>query len=399
MSYQPKGGLISTDNSTTSTLLADAVFTGTGEDVTRFSSITVTSKSDVNNAASGISLEFSPDGTNWDIKLIGHIVGKKTHTHTLRVINKFFRVVYTNGSSGQSSFRLQTIYHTDNSLPYINRTGQPQGTVDTIPVRQTTEIDLDYARRHMPGGRAFFFFGFNDSMTSGTWEDVHPNSGNVNWLTTATKVEVISSDAADASAGVGTRQVELHGLSSTGVDQSEVITMNGTTAVESSLTYIRVNKLHNENVGTYGGSHQGNITCRVTGVGSIQSLMTGREGAINTAVVYGSGEAGNGYWTVPLDKVLYITRLEITPNVKANQTIDIILYEREGILNTSAPQEPRRIIWSAIEIDRPVEKVFKSHIKIKNLTDLWFRAKPSGSNSKVSVALDFYLLDEDASGA
>ena len=127
MSYQPKGGFISTDNSTTSTLAGDAVFTGTGEDVTRFSSITVTSISDVAAAASGVSLEFSSDGTNWDIKLIGHIAGKTTHTHTLRVINKFFRVVYTNGSTIQASFRLQTIYHTDNSLPYINRTGQPQG--------------------------------------------------------------------------------------------------------------------------------------------------------------------------------------------------------------------------------------------------------------------------------
>ena len=127
--------------------------------------------------------------------------------------------------------------------------------------------------------------------------------------------------------------------------------------------------------------------------------MTGREGSVDTAAVYGTGEAGNGYWTVPLDKVLYITRLEVTPNVKSNQTIDIVLYEREGILNTTAPNDPRRILWSAIEIDRPVLKVFKSHIKIKNLTDIWFRAKPSGTNSKVSVSLDFYLLDEDASGA
>ena len=394
-----QSGFVSTDNSTTSTLAADAVFTGTGEDVTRFNSVTVTSTSNVANATSGISLEFSPDGTNWDRKLIGHIVGKKEHTHTLRIQNKFFRVVYTNGSTIQTSFRLQTLYHTSNSLPYINRTGQPQGTVDTLPVRQTTEVDLDYARKHMPGGRAFFFFGFNDSMTSGTWEDVWPNASDVPWLTTAAKMEVVSSNAADASAGTGVRQVELHGLSTTGVNQDEIITMNGTTAVESSLTYIRVNKLHNENVGTYGGSHEGDITCRVTGAGSTQSLMTGREGSVDVSSQYGSGEAGNGYWSVPLDKVLYITRLEVTPNVKANQTIDIVLYEREGILNTSAPQDPRRIIWSAIEIDKPVEKVFKSHIKIKNLTDLWFRAKPSGTNSKVSVSLDFYLVDEDASGA
>ncbi len=396
---QESGGFISTNNSSTATLAGDAVFTGTGDDVSRFASVSILYKSDVAAAASGLSIQFSQDNTNWDVQLVGDLGAKTFQVHRLVPAAQFFRVVYTNGSAAQSSFRLQCIFHTASSPVLITRAGQPQSTVDATPTRQTTDIDLDYARKHIPGGRAFFFFGFNDSMTSGTWEDVHPNSGSVNWLTSATKVEVISSDAADTSAGLGTRSVELHGLSTTGADQSEVITMNGTSAVESSLTYIRINKLHNETVGTYGGSHQGNITCRVTGAGSLQSLMTGREGAVDTAVVYGSGEAGNGYWTVPLDKVLYITRLEVTPNVKSNQTIDIVLYEREGILDTSAPVDPRRILWSAIEIDRPVEKVFKSHIKIKNLTDLFFRAKPSGTNSKVSVSLDFYLLDEDASGA
>jgi len=37
-------------------------------------------------------------------------------------------------------------------------------------------------------------------------------------------------------------------------------------------------------------------------------------------------------------------------------------------------------------------------VKIKALTDLWFRAKGSAT-SKVSVDLDFYLVDADASGA
>ncbi len=395
----PTGGFVSVNNSSTDTLVGDAVFTGIGDDVSQYSSVSILYKSDVAAAASGLKIEFSQDNTNWDVSLVGDLGAKTFQVHRLVPAAKFFRVVYTNGSAAQSSFRLQCIFHTSSSPVLITRAGQPQTTVDATPTRQTAEIDLDFARKHIPGGRAFFFFGFNEVIASGTWEDIHPNGGDVNWLTTATKVEVLSSNAADTSDGTGVRQVELHGLSATGVDQDEVITMNGTSAVESSLTYIRVNKLHNENVGTYGGSHEGDITCRVTGGGATLSVMTGREGLVNVSSQYGSGEAGNGYWTVPLDKVLYITRLEVTPNVKSNQTVDIILYEREGILNTTAPQDPRRIIWSAIEIDRPVEKVFKSHIKIKNLTDLWFRAKPSGANSKISVALDFYLLDEDADGA
>ena len=232
------------------------------------------------------------------------------------------------------------------------------------------------------------------------WEDIHPSGGNINWLTTATTIEVLSSDIVDTSDGVGVRSVEIHGLSATGADQDEVIVMNGTTPVVSSLTYIRVNKLHNETVGTYGGSHQGDITCRPSGGGTTLSVMTGDEGNVDTSVQYGSGEAGNGYWTVPLGKVLYITDLSVTVNTKANQTVDIKLYEREGILDTTTPYDPRRILWHVDEVSGgQFAKRFKSHIKIKQLTDIWFRAIGSGNDNKISVTLDFYLLDGNASGA
>ena len=45
-----------------------------------------------------------------------------------------------------------------------------------------------------------------------------------------------------------------------------------------------------------------------------------------------------------------------------------------------------------------ISKEFKSHIKIKALTDLWFRAKASAS-AAIEVSLDFYLVDADSEGA
>jgi len=208
----------------------------------------------------------------------------------------------------------------------------------------------------------------------------------------------LSTSAADTALGLGLRSLEVHGLSPIGEDQDEIIVMNGTTPVVSALTYSRVNKMHNETVGTYGGSHQGDITCRVSGGGSIQSVMMGQEGAVNSSVQYGSGEAGNGYWSVPLGKVLYITRLEVIPDVGTNKTIDIALYEREGILNVTTPFDPRRVLWGEKSVDMPISKEFKSHIKIKGLTDLWFRGLGSAA-SAIEVYLDFYLVDADSDGA
>jgi len=394
--------LISTKNSTTTTLGADAVFTGTGEDVSRFATVSVLYKSDVAAAASGLKMEFSQDNTNWDVSLVGDLGAKTFQVHRLVPAAKFFRVVYTNGSAVQSLFRLQCIFHISSAPVLITRAGQPQSTVDATPTRQTAEIDLDFARKHIPGGRAFFFFGHNDSVGT-SYEDVWAGDGDIQWQTTAAKIKVASSDAADTSDGAGVRSVEIHGLSATGEDQDEVITMNGVTAVESSLTYIRVNKLHSETCGTYGGSHQGDIECRVTNAtfanGALLSVMTGEEGNVDTAVVYGTGEANNGFWSVPLGKVLYITDLSVNVQAGTNKSADIILFEREDILVTSAPVAPRRILWNRFDIEGAHTERFKSHIKIKALTDIWFRAEAEGAGTRIDVKLHFYLVDADASGA
>ena len=70
-------------------------------------------------------------------------------------------------------------------------------TVDgLLPV---TGTDLNYARKHMPGGRSFFFFGKNDSLQDGVFEDVWAGGGDIQWQTVAAKIKVQSTNAADSS--------------------------------------------------------------------------------------------------------------------------------------------------------------------------------------------------------
>lgn len=291
------------------------------------------------------------------------------------------------------------------SLVLIAGAGQPQSKMEAVPTREVSNYDLDSSRRHIPGGRSFFFFGHNNALQNGVFEDVFAGGGNIQWQTAAAKVKVASSHAADTSSGLGLQSVEIHGLSDTGVDQDEVLPLAGVigggSEAESAKSYRRVNLVHNEEVGTYGGSHQGNIEIRVTnatfGSGALLAKMEGIEGSAGDSVKYGYGESQNGFISVPLGKVLYITRLEAIP--KANKPIDVTLYERDGLLITVGPFQPRRIIWSAEELESPIEKEFKSHRKIKALADLWFRAEGTGAVSGVDVELDFYLKDEDADGA
>ncbi len=112
MSYIPdQYKLISVANSTILPLLANATFTGISEDVSDFASISVNLWTDQKGESNGVSMEFSPDGVNWDKQKRHTATAGKDHNFLLTVIAQYFRVVYTNGSIAQSDFRLQIIYH------------------------------------------------------------------------------------------------------------------------------------------------------------------------------------------------------------------------------------------------------------------------------------------------
>lgn len=396
------GNLVSSVNSrAAATLAAGATFQGTGEDVSSYGRAGIAIHS-TNSTDGVLTIEVSHDNSTWSGPTRNWADTSIATPHMWNIVEKYFRIKYVNGTTEATALSIQVQYsnNADIILGHQLDAILPAET-EAIVTRPASNFDLDTARIHITGQRSFFFFGFNDAVGT-AWEDIHPTGGNINWQTAAQSIEVVSTDAADngTTPGLGVQSVEVHGLSDTGVDQSEVILTNGTTAVAGSLTYRRVNKLHSETCGTYGGSHQGNITCQVSGGGAVLSRMTGEEGSVDTAVVYGSGEAGNGYWSVPLGKVMYITRLSVIPDTATNKDIDIALYEREDILDTTTPFAPRRVLWQESAVNSSIAKEFKSHIKIKALTDVWFRGRTvSAGTSLIEVSLDFYLVDADANGA
>ena len=287
-------------------------------------------------------------------------------------------------------------------MPLVSRLEQQLSTSsDVALIRPISVAELELSRRQITGQRTFFFFGFNNDIGAG-WEDINSQGADYTWLESGVYLGVSSSDAADTSAGLGVQQVELHGLSTTGEDQDEVITMDGTTEVQSSLIYRRVNKLHSENVGTYGGSHKGDVTLRVDSggakTGSILALMIGIEGSVDTSVQYGLGEAGAGHYSIPLGKVAYLIGGEVYVNTTGVKTADIVLYERDGLLTDAAPFEARRVLWDAVEVQGTIPITFKSFIKIKALSDIWFRAQASTGGTKIQVQLEFFLVDANAEG-
>lgn len=105
---------VDANNSSTTPLAASGVFTGTATDISNYGTVSVLVASDVAAAASGFSFQFSNDGTNWDHTHNFDFNGGSL-SYNISSEAKYFRLVFTNGGSPQTYFRLQTVLH----RPYI----------------------------------------------------------------------------------------------------------------------------------------------------------------------------------------------------------------------------------------------------------------------------------------
>jgi hypothetical protein len=106
--------ITSTNNSIITTLAQDAVFTGTGEIVSKYTSTSIFIDTDQASAADGLQIQFSADDTIW------RTVQKRTvpigGTHlTVTVAGKYFRIVYTNGGTAQAELNIQCKLNTFNA--------------------------------------------------------------------------------------------------------------------------------------------------------------------------------------------------------------------------------------------------------------------------------------------
>lgn len=111
VAYVHPKSFISTANSSSATLGIDAVFTGTAEDVSDYSAVSVMVDSNVASATDGVSFEWSSDGTNWDKTETHTLTGGVPLNHSFGPEAQFLRIVYTNGGTGQAHMRLQTVLH------------------------------------------------------------------------------------------------------------------------------------------------------------------------------------------------------------------------------------------------------------------------------------------------
>lgn len=109
--------VIDPTNSSVTPLGIGGVFTGSAVEITNFCSISIAAFSDVDSAAGGLSMQFSPDGTNWDHKHNFTVTGGIGVSYNQSAELRYFRIVYTNGAVAQTTFRLTVVLKRYNTTP------------------------------------------------------------------------------------------------------------------------------------------------------------------------------------------------------------------------------------------------------------------------------------------
>lgn len=142
-------GVVSTNNSTAATLTSGSVFTGTADDVLVYAEIRVSVFTNVASATDGLSFQQSSDNSNWDVidtYTMPAMTAGQGKTYVVPRQERYFRVVYTNGGTGQTTFRMQTILNRQGTAPssqrpgdaYTNETDLVQGQSFTMGFNGTT---------------------------------------------------------------------------------------------------------------------------------------------------------------------------------------------------------------------------------------------------------------------
>ncbi|MBL4753774.1 MAG: hypothetical protein JKY52_09315 [Flavobacteriales bacterium] len=165
---------------------------------------------------------------------------------------------------------------------------------------RTTDFLIEVAKGNVPGNSLFSCIARGAASTA--LRDVWGGSGDLIYPTTGETWEIVSDNAADTSAGTGARTVLITSLDASYVQQTETVTLNGTTAVTLVNTHFRP-------VGAQ-VIDSGSATWNV-GELSIQASGGGNQRSVIGAT---QGRAFDGSFTVPAGKtVLFLQNFILMP--------------------------------------------------------------------------------------
>jgi len=213
-------------------------------------------------------------------------------------------------------------------------------------------------------------FGHNSDV-NGSFEDIWTPGGVLSRLSSAETMDIASTSTADDVGGTGAITIRVEGVANDWSILNEDVTLNGTSTVTTSNSFLRINRMYITSSGT-GQVNAGNITATASTAATIQSRIDANV-----------GQTEKTQYAVPLGYRVFATELQV--NGAEQSTMEGILVANT---NNEGWRTKRRVFFPRGDI-----KVSLFGAIFDEKTDIKIQAKSIGGVNK-EVAADWtgYLL-------
>jgi len=364
------------ENSSRTPLSADATFTGEWTYCAHHNTVMAACKADV---AGTLYMEFGSTGSGAaESTLTYTIPAGINQVHRLAVTRPYYRVKYTNGSTGQTTFDLQTMFGDFGILSAPLNLSLNQYS-DAITVRAVSS-EIDIAAGRFGGFQYFDKFGTNPDIDSGP-EDIWEGGGLYTGFPTdqARTLEIFSSSTNDDEGGTGAEKIIVFGLDSNWEEAQEEFTLDGTSTVTSTSTWWRVNRaiVTQSNNGANTTFNDGNITIRHATTGNVLVFLTA-----------GYNQTRQLVYTVPAGKTLYATQAFVSI-LKSNNSVGRMLLWYRPFGGT-----PRLVREFSVSNSDSFNVTIPGGVPLTEKTDVSLRCQSvTSTNTEINGFLEGVLVD------
>lgn len=253
----------------------------------------------------------------------------------------------------------------------------------------SAEFYFEIARGNVPGMSVVHKFGRNSAV--GTTYGTIAIGGyyRTPQVAGATTLRVkAGGDANDTAAGTGAQEITLQGLDQTGALAQETVATAGASASSATTTtFIRLFRAWVSKSGSYATtsveSHAASIVIE-DGAGT-------QDWATIDYTNFARSQSEIGAYTIPLGKTGYLTSFHA--NIESNKSVSLLMFKREGILDTAAPYDAMRLQMqlglTSGNVDLHPACAYGPY---PELTDIGFMAAASAS-AECDVDFEIVLVD------
>ncbi len=237
------------------------------------------------------------------------------------------------------------------------------------------ELNSDYntkvAEGKIEGASLWNKFGYNDDIDVGT-EVIASWGGTFTPLTTAGTLLIASSSSNDTDGGTGCNSIVIYGIDSNRDEQIEVVLMNGTTTVNTTTTWLGINRVAMFLCGS-GQINAGDI-----------AILSSVGGATMAVMPLGGGVTQQCIFHVPANNNFVMEWLMINVlNQGKNAELNIKMWVYSAVSN--GKQEVFRVNIDTAVTNEPIELNPNLPFPVSEKTVVWIECTSDKANVIVNA--------------